>query len=507
MKRLALILFLSATAHAESRLETVRATKQLRWGIDPQGGAPYAFQDPVDPNHLIGFEVEIATALAHQLGVTAHPVAGPWAQLLPLLARGDFDIAMNGIEATTEKGRICTFTRAYYTAPQRLTVRRGDGRAPRTLEQLRGRRIGTLPSSLAEFLLRRAGAEVRTYDGGQDDIYRDLGLGRTDGVLLDEPATLYYGAIDPALEMLPGDFGEIRYAIAVPRGDEALKRVLDDALAELGKNGTLGAIYRRWGLWNPATATLIGDPEFHTPGVAESYETWRIAVGKVPPFWQRLVHRYPGFLLLFARGAALTLLVSLTAMALAIVLGALLALARTFGPRPLAWAANVYIEFIRGTPLVVQLIMIYFGLPEWGIELNPFTAGCLALGLNYASTEAENYRAGLASVPLGQHEAAATLGLSRLQTLRFVVAPQALRVAIPPVTNDFIALLKDSSLVALVTMTELNKTYMNLASSTRDHLGLGLIVSLYYLAIGLPFSQLARYAEARLGRHLRKGVR
>ncbi len=164
----------------------------------------------------------------------------------------------------------------------------------------------------------------------------------------------------------------------------------------------------------------------------------------------------------------------------------------------------MYIEFVRGTPLLVQLTMIYFGLPELGVNLNPFAAGVLALGLNYAAAEAENYRAGLESVPVGQREAAYSLGLTRWQTIRSVIVPQAARVAIPPVTNDFIALLKDSSLVALITMTELNKTYLNLASSTRDHLGLGLMVSLWYLLIGLPFARLARWAEARMGRHLRR---
>ena len=87
-----------------------------------------------------------------------------------------------------------------------------------------------------------------------------------------------------------------------------------------------------------------------------------------------------------------------------------------------------------------------------------------------------------------------------------MVGPQAMRVAIPPVTNDFIALLKDSSLVSLVTLTELTKTYMNLANAMRDHLGLGLVVAVWYLALGLPFARLARWAEARLGRHLRSAA-
>ena len=491
-------------ARADDALARVRARGELRWGADAQGGAPYVFQDPEDPNHLIGFEVDLADAIAARLGVRAFPVQGPWDHLLELVNRGDFDIALNGIEVADEKRRIVDLTRPYYVAPERLTIRAGDRAAPRDLPSLRGRPVGTLPGSLAERILARAGADVRAYEGGQDDIYKDLSLGRTDAVLLDAPVTLYYGSIDPALETIQGDWGQVQYAIALPLNQSPLRQALDAALDELARDGTLRRIYRKWGLWNPETARLLGDPDTANASVAESFESWRAAVGRIPPLWQRIRDRYPRLLPLFFHGALRTLAVSIVSMLLAMIAGAALALARTSSVSVLRAIATIYIEFVRGTPLLVQLTMIYFGLPELGIQLDPFVSGCVALGLNYAAAEAENYRAGLESVPAGQREAASALGLSRWQTLVHVVAPQAARVALPPVTNDFIALLKDSSLVALVTIAELNETYRKLASSTRDHLGLGLMVSLWYLAIGLPFARLARWAEARMGRHLRR---
>jgi polar amino acid transport system substrate-binding protein len=492
------------SAELDDALARIRAAGELRWGADAQGGAPYVFQDPMDPNHLIGFEVDLATALAAELGVKARPVQGQWDLLLDLLARGDFDVALNGIEVADEKLRVATLTRPYYVAPERLTVRRADATAPRTLAALQGRRVGTLPGSLAERILRRAGAEVRTYDGGQNEIYADLLLGRTDAVLLDAPISLYYGEIEPALEGIAADFGAVRYAIAAPLGADGLRTALDAALERLTADGRLRALYERWGLWNAETAALLGDSRPAGGAVAEALEAWRAAVGKPLPLLDRLREQYPRTLPLFARGAALTLALSFVAMALAVPLGVALALLRKYGPAPLRWLATSYIEFVRGTPLLVQLIMLYFGLPELGVTLDPFVAGALALGLNYAAAEAENYRAGLESVPVGQLEASWSLGLSTLQALRHVIGPQAVRIAIPPATNDFIALLKDSSLVSLVTLTELTKTYLNLANATRDHLGLGLLVALWYLAIGLPFAWLARRAEARLGRHLRE---
>jgi polar amino acid transport system substrate-binding protein len=492
---------------ASDTLQAVRARGELRWGADAFGGAPYVFQDPMDPNHLVGFEVELADAIGRALGVKARPVEGAWDKLLELLARGDFDVALNGIEVADEKRRVCLLSRPYYAAGERLTVRRGDAAAPRDLAALAGRKVGTLPGSLAQRTLERAGAVVLTYDGGQDDIYADLRLGRTDAVLLDGPIARYYGDIQPELETLPGSFGEVRYAVAMRRGDEALKGAVDAALADLARSGALRALYERWGIWNAETAALLGDgAQPARAGVAEAWEAWRAAVGRPPSLAERLGDRYPRTFWLFARGAALTLVVSLSAMGLAMAVGAALAAARRYGSPPVRWLAVAYIEFVRGTPLLVQLIMVYFGLPELGLKLHPFTAGWLALGLNYAAAEAENYRAGLESVPVAQSEAAATLGLSRWQTVRHVVAPQAVRIAIPPMTNDVIALLKDSSLVSIVTLTELTKTYSNLASSMRDHLGLGLLVALWYLVLGLPLARAGRWVEGRLGRHLRRAA-
>jgi polar amino acid transport system substrate-binding protein len=258
------------------------------------------------------------------------------------------------------------------------------------------------------------------------------------------------------------------------------------------------------GLWSPELATLLGDPDPLAHHAPEELERWRAAVGKLPPFWERVRTRYPQVLPLFLEGALISLAVSMLAMLMAVVLGVLLAMGRRYGPRLVQALCVGYIEFFRGTPLLIQLTMVYFGLPELGLQLSPFVAGVVALGLNYAAAEAENYRAGLESVPSAQLEAAGVLGLSRWQSLRFVVAPQAVRISIPPMTNDFIALLKDSSLVSLVTLTELTKTYSNLSNSMRDHLGLGLLVALCYLIIGLPFAQLARLVERRFARHLKR---
>src|SRR5207244_7091453 len=118
--------------------------------------------------------------------------------------------------------------------------------------------------------------------------------------------------------------------------------------------------------------------------------------------------------------------------------------------------------------------------------------------LNYSAYEAENYRAGIQSIPGTQMEAALALGMNRRQALRHVIIPQAMRLVIPPVTNDFIALLKDSSLVSVITMVELTKAYSQLASTYYDYIGIGILVASIYFFMGLPIARLSRYVEGRL---------
>jgi polar amino acid transport system substrate-binding protein len=201
---------------------------------------------------------------------------------------------------------------------------------------------------------------------------------------------------------------------------------------------------------------------------------------------------------LLLRGALITLEISAAAMAVAIVLGLLLAVVRVFGPRPMVWTVIGLIEIIRGTPLLIQLFIIFYGLPSVGIRLSPFWAAVLGLGLNYAAYEAENYRAGIQSIPSGQLDAALSLGLTRIQTIRKIILPQAVRLVIPPVTNDFIALLKDSSLVSVITMVELTKVYGQLASTYYDYIGIGLLTAAIYFVLGLPIARLSRALESRL---------
>jgi len=189
------------------------------------------------------------------------------------------------------------------------------------------------------------------------------------------------------------------------------------------------------------------------------------------------------------------------AMPLAMALGLLVALGRLYGPRWMGIPLEIYVEVLRGTPVLLQLFVIYYMLPGWGLKIPAFWAGVIGLAVNYSAYEAENYRAGLLAIPKGQMEAALSLGMSPRTALRRIVVPQALRLVIPPVTNDFIALFKDTSVCSVIAVVDLTGMYTRLYNNhPRLALELGGMSALLYLLMSYPLSLVARRLEHRMKR-------
>jgi polar amino acid transport system substrate-binding protein len=488
---IALILFVALAGQSQTSgsIEQIRKRGVLLWGSDAEGGAPYAFPDPNDPSRLIGFEVDLARAIARELGVEARQVQNAWDSLIPALERGDFDIALNGLEITPEKKLTVLFTQPYYIYTEQLAVRKDDDRI-RGMADLPGRKVGTLSGSVAQEILQKIpGVEIRIYTG-QAEPYEDLAIGRIDAVLMDSPIAAYYAKPNPALNYAGPPMGEGEYGIAIRKADGELKTRIDEILEKLYRSGELKKIYETWGLWN-------ADQERLQEKLRGRIEDRSRAVDLDESRKAPLYTFFPTLL----KGAGITVGISVVSMAIAVTLGLFLTLVRLYGTRWMSALATAYIEFYRGTPLLVQLYILYYGLPNIGITLSPVAAAFIGLGMCYAAYEAELYRAGINSVPKGQMESALSLGLSRNNALRWVVLPQALRIATPGITNDFIALFKDSSLVSVIAMVELTKTYNILAATTLRFFELGLIVAVLYFAMSYPLSLLARRLEERLKGH------
>ncbi|GBQ21167.1 amino acid ABC transporter permease [Acetobacter estunensis NRIC 0472] len=468
----------------------------LKWGADGTSNVPYTFHDPSDENRMSGFEYDIMEEIGRRLGRESQFVQNDWDGLIPGLQRNFYEMVICGIEMTPEHMDAVDFSQPYYMTSERIVVRR-DQAGLDSYERLGGHVIGTVKDTLAERMMgERHDITVRGYDE-ESNMFADLRNKRLDAILIDGPIALFYGEADPDFRIVGPPVGHLSYGIAFAKGANIeLRHQVDAALKAMVADGTLHRILARWNLWTPEMAAWTGD--YSEPGVAPTEWQRYIAATMPTQGWRARLKRYVSFLPLIGKGAVMTLAVSACAMVLAVGLGLVLALARRYGPTWVAMLATFYIEIVRGTPLLIQILFIFYGLPGLGIRLSPFVAGVIGLGLNYAAYEAENYRAGLQSVARGQMEAATALNMTHTQALRYVVVPQAFRVVVPVMTNDFISLLKDSSLVSIITLTELSQTYVRLSSTYFDYFGTGLMVGGAYLLLGLPFVRLARMAERRL---------
>lgn len=485
----------AAPAHAAGNtVARIHERGELFWGGDTQGGEPFVFEDPKDPKHLDGFEVEIADGIARRMGVRASFRQADWSNLIPALERGDFDIVMNGLEDTPARRERVLLSRPYFVFGETLAVHRGDPAT--TLADLRGGRVGTLNQSYALDLLRNAGLEPVVYEGVSEP-YQDLATGRLRGVLLDHVIAARYGCGNPGVHCVPNDVGRGTYVVAVRKNDVDLAEAVDSALSGMLDTGELRAILERWQLWDVRQSALrapAATPPTAQPPVRDVSTTTAA---------MRHTRANRGFPLpqirLFLQGALVTLLLSTAAFALALPLGLSLAVLRLDRRALLRGAASVYVEALRGTPLLLQLYVLYFALAPL-VRLDPITAAVLGLGLNYAAYEAEIHRGALLAISRGQAEAARALGLTRWQTLRHVLLPQSLRIALPSMTNDFVALLKDSSLVSVITVVELTKRMTIAAVDFRTWLYPGLACAALYFVMSYPLARLAQHLERKLCR-------
>jgi polar amino acid transport system permease protein len=207
-----------------------------------------------------------------------------------------------------------------------------------------------------------------------------------------------------------------------------------------------------------------------------------------------LLNHYP----VLAKGLAVTLIVSLSAIALGLVLGIVLAFGLTSRSRLLRWPCGLYRSFWRGTPILLQLLLVYYLLPEIGLDVAPLTAAIMALTLNTAAFQSEIFRSGIAHIPQGQIEAARMAGIPLRHIRRRIVLPQVFRLTLPPLTNEIITILKNSSLVSVIAVTELMRVSEQIASRTFQPLETYLAAAMLYLAVNLVLARLSAHLERRM---------
>ncbi len=207
----------------------------------------------------------------------------------------------------------------------------------------------------------------------------------------------------------------------------------------------------------------------------------------------------PGIMPALLLGTRLTVELAIIAVAIGLVIGSFAGIGRVGGNRIVRIITGIYVDFIRGTPLLVQLFLVYFGLPSLiGRPIPPFLAAIAAMGINSGAYIAEIVRAGIQSIDRGQIEAARSLGLTYSQSMRYIIFPQAFRRIIPPLGNEFIAMLKDSSLVSVIALEELLRKGQVVITRTFRPFEVYMVVALIYLTMTLAISRLVAWSEKRL---------
>ncbi|PYR67756.1 MAG: hypothetical protein DMF88_11715 [Acidobacteria bacterium] len=307
--------------------------------------------------------------------------------------------------------------------------------------------------------------------------YSDLVLGRVDAVVLDAILASRGVRRNEGLVDQPAPLAVGHYVGILGPGQTTLRDRMNAVLRDAMRDGRLEAIFKRWDVWNEDQprlyARVLADASQYPVAASSLAASGTVAAATV---WQAATRYLPALL----RAAVITVILSCV-----------------YGAAPLRVALTGYVEIIRGTPLLLQLFVLYFGLAAF-VQLPAFIAALLGLGLNYAAYESEIYRGALEAVPPGQLDAARTLGFSERQILVLVRAPQAFRLALAPMTNDFVALLKDSSLVSVITVVELTKETSIFAANIGSWVVPGMMCAAIYLAMSLPLARIARRIERRL---------
>jgi len=476
-RRFATVLFLlfaiQIAAFGQSSLDRVRKSGELRVGTD----ATYPPFESAEGGEFSGFDIDLGKAIARELGVKARFINASFDGIFPALQNGIFDVVMSSVTITPERSASMLFSDPYYDSGQLIAVNQ-DRQGIATPDDLKGKTIGVQINTTAQFELeKKDGVTVNKYNT-IDLALLDLRNHRIDAVVGDAPVLKYMIFQSfRELKTVGRRFTDEKFGIALAQNSEDLQQEINKALKKIRETGEYDRIHEKW-FGEAAERAAAQQSQLTKPKVFD------LSIIR-KTFW------------VFLRGVWLTARLALLSLGLGLPIGLLLALMRVQSSRLIAAPAAIYVEVMRGTPLLVQILFIYFVLPYFGVYLPAFTSGVIALTLNSAAYISEIFRAGILSIDAGQMEAARSLGMTYSQAMQKIILPQTFRRVVPPLTNEAIALLKDSSLVSVIGLTELARTGQELASRYAAPLTIWPVVAVFYLLLTFPLTRVAEYLERR----------
>ncbi len=444
---------------------------------------PFTYKDP-RTNQLTGYDIEVIRAVAKKAGWRLKFVQSQFDSIFPALDAKRIDVIANQVSINPERQASYLFS-SPYTYSHGVIVTAADEDSITTLKDLRGKTTAQSETSNWAKVAKDAGARVQSVEGFAQAAAL-LQQGRVDAIVNDNIAVLDYLASTKSKRIkISGNAGNevSKQAFTFRKSDPALRKQADQALASLRKDGTLATISKKY---FGADVSVAKSGKLDVAASDSSRSTLDVLKDTAGPMLMGVIK------------GTIPLTVISFAIGLVIALGA--ALAQLSSVPLLTVPTRVYISIIRGTPLLVQLFIVFYGLPQVGVKLPGFLAACIALSLNVGGYAAEIIRASILSVPRGQFEAATTIGMGYAQSLRRIILPQAARIAVPPLSNTLLSLVKDTSLVAVVLVTELFREAQNAASVSTKFLALYAFAALYYWIICFLLSLGQQRLESRLKR-------
>ncbi|BDR61063.1 ABC transporter substrate-binding protein/permease [Lactobacillus xylocopicola] len=460
----------AAPAPRDNYLKKVKQKGELVMGTSPDF-PPYEFVQNIDgKSKVVGMDVEIGRKIARDLGVKLIVRTMDFDSLLVALETGKIDMVISGMSATPKRAKSVAFSEAYYKSGQDLLIRTTDKDKYHDYRSFVGQAIGAQTGSLQATLIKEQAKKTKLKTMDKDsDLILGLKTNKFDAVAVDTATASAFVKNTDGITAIRSGFkvDSNGSAIAFHKGAQSLVKAANKSIAEIKQQNLINKQYL------PQAGKYLADSKSKTSNSMWAYKDFFIA------------------------GVGYTLFISAIAVFFGFLLGALLALMRLSHNHLIHAVATAYIEFVRGTPLMVQLLFIYFGL---GLLVNipALLSGIIAVALNSAAYVAEVIRSGINSIAKGQTEAARSLGLSRKKTMRYVIMPQAMKNIWPALGNEFVSLIKESSIVSVIGVTDLiYQSRVVQADTYRGVMPLVITMVLYFI-ITFSLSTLMKHFERKM---------
>ncbi|MET4049881.1 MULTISPECIES: ABC transporter permease subunit [unclassified Rhodococcus (in: high G+C Gram-positive bacteria)] len=449
--------------------------------------SPFSFQG--SNGQLTGYDIDVVDAVAGELGVRVEYVQTPFDSIFAGLQSGRFDLIANQVTINPDRQNAYDLSKPY-TVSEGEILDSANSTSITSVADLAGKTTAQSSTSNWAQVAADAGAKVEAVEGFVQAVtlVKD---GRVDATVNDSLAIAEYlkQTGDTGVKVA-AQTGDTSYQAFAARKDSGLMDEIDNAIDTLQADGTLDRISTEY--FGSAVAAPTADTQAPTSDASgvEPQSKFDLILDNLWPMLK----------------ATLTMTIPLTAISFAIglVIALAVALARISSNTALSSVARFYVSIVRGTPLLLQLFIVFYALPQFGVVIDPFPAAVVAFSLNVGGYAAEVIRAAILSVPKGQWEASQTIGMGYRTTLQRIILPQALRTAVPPLSNTLISLVKDTSLASTILVTELLRVAQLAAAPTFDFFALYSVAALYYWVICMILSFFQGKLEVRLDRYVAK---